>query len=873
MEESKSSQARIAAIYARVSTDHQRAQGTIDSQVGELRELAVARDLVVGSELVFCDEGVSGATLVRPALERLRDGTAEGSFEVLLCHSPDRLARRYAYQVLLLDEFARAGVEVIFAFEDERAETPEGELLRQMQGMIAEYERAQIAERTRRGRLHRARSGSPAVLGRAPYGYRYVRRSEHADAYFEIDEVKAGVVREVFRRYAREGQKLAAIADWLNDTQTPTTTPGKTWHPSTVRGMLVNPAYRGEAAFGKTRVTGARGKATRRARQRGARQSLAPQRTSAPEDSWTTIAVPAIIDTETFALARSRLEQGVRFAARNARKPSLLRGLLVCRECGYAWHRVEKGKQSKRAFYQCGSRCLRAAERRCNSAPVRAEELDQLVWGEITRLLREPDLVRAEIERRLRSMRETDPAARRGETLAAELTRAERAITRLVDAYQDEQITLDELRARMPELRRREQALRAERDAIEADIEDAANYLKLADTIESFTSRLTHGLDDMGTDDQARVLQLLVRDVLIGGEGETVTVRHSIPLPSGGENPESPLHTVRHGVPSFPAFRRSVFVNREGTPPSSSRASTTSGYSSRVGRGYRYPLRAVGQADTLARWGVRSHGLSMVRFALFIEAASISPEDALVIAADWTREWSARFADARDQAPDADSLRPEVERAARLRARNSVLPRQVRMSAEERVEAVAQLVALMLGTPGAGASPGTAALERSLGLRSGRGGAARAVPTALTPQDLAAGDPDRMRAAVLAASPAQARVARNVVELLCLWFPALIPSLIPTVKATEAPFLSVVHEWAARLTPAAYIATFAGLLARQTQLTEKELAAAESALQPHAAMLEMLATQPSADLPRVLTRLRPLQRLKLEYALNLATSG
>ena len=547
IEQSQPRTDRIAAIYARVSTDNQRAQGTIGSQVDELRELAAARGLAVGSELVFCDEGISGATLVRPALERLRDGAAEGSFEVVLCHSPDRLSRRYAYQVLLLEEFARAGVEIVFALEGERAETPEGELLRQMQGMIAEYERAQIAERTRRGRLHRARSGSAAVLGRAPYGFRYVRRSEHADAYFEIDEVKASVVREVFRRYAHGGQTLAAIADWLNETETPTTTPGKTWHPSTVRGMLVNPAYRGEAAFGKTRVTGARGKATRQARQRGARQSLTPQRTSAPEDDWTMIAVPAIIDVDTFALARARLEQGVRFAQRNARKPSLLRGLLVCRECGYAWHRVQKGKQSKRAFYQCGSRCLRTAERRCNSTPVRAEELDQLVWGEITRLLCEPDLVHAEIDRRLRSMRETDPAARRGETLTAELIRAERAISRLVDAYQDEQITLDELRTRMPELRRREQALRAERDAIEADIEDAANYLKLAETIESFTSRLTRGLDDMGTDEQARVLRLLVRDVLVGGAGETVTIRHSIPLPSGGTDPGSPLHTVRHG--------------------------------------------------------------------------------------------------------------------------------------------------------------------------------------------------------------------------------------------------------------------------------------------------------------------------------------
>ncbi|MGH8302807.1 MAG: recombinase family protein, partial [Steroidobacteraceae bacterium] len=547
MENVKQGPARVAAIYARVSTDHQRAQGTIQSQVDELHELAAARELAVGSELIFCDEGISGATLVRPALERLRDGAAEGSFEVLLCHSPDRLARRYAYQVLLLDELARAGVEIIFAFEDEHAETPEGELLRQMQGMIAEYERAQIAERTRRGRLHRARSGSAAVLGRAPYGYRYVRRSEHADAYFQIDEVKASVVREVFRRYAHEGQTLAAIADWLNETSTPTTTPGKRWHPSTVRGMLVNPAYHGEAAFGKTRVTGVRGKATRRARQRGARQSLTPQRKSAPEEDWTTIAVPPIIDAEIFALARSRLEHGVRFAARNARKPSLLRGLLVCRECGYAWHRVEKGKQRSQAYYQCGSRCLRAAERRCNSKPVRAEDLDQLVWEQIRHLLCEPDLVRAEIDRRLRSMRESDPAARRGETLTTELTRAERAISRLVDAYQDEQITLDELRARMPELRRRESTLRAERDAIAAEIDDAANYLKLADTIESFTSRLTHGLDDMDTDQQARILQLLVRDVLIGGNDETVTVRHSIPLPAGGENPGPPLHTVPHG--------------------------------------------------------------------------------------------------------------------------------------------------------------------------------------------------------------------------------------------------------------------------------------------------------------------------------------
>jgi site-specific DNA recombinase len=163
---------RVAAIYARVSSDRQRREQTIQSQSAALRELAVGRGLLVSEDLVFEDEGVSGAVLRRPELERLRDLAVEGRFEVLLCHAPDRLARRYAYQVLLLEEFQRAGIEVIFAKEPERSGTPEDELLRQFQGMIAEYERAQIAERCRRGKLHRARAGAVSVLARAPYGYR-----------------------------------------------------------------------------------------------------------------------------------------------------------------------------------------------------------------------------------------------------------------------------------------------------------------------------------------------------------------------------------------------------------------------------------------------------------------------------------------------------------------------------------------------------------------------------------------------------------------------------------------------------------------------------------------------------------------------------
>src|ERR671925_2156387 len=182
---------RVAAIYARVSSERQREEGTVQSQLAGLRELAAERGLIVAEELVFEDEGFSGATLTRPALERLRDRAAEGAFEVLLCHAPDRLARRYAYQVLLLEELQRVGVEVIFAKEPERDATPEDELLRQFQGMIAEYERAQIRERSRRGKLHRARTGHQAVMAGAPYGDRVVKKTEISDGFWEIVDCEA----------------------------------------------------------------------------------------------------------------------------------------------------------------------------------------------------------------------------------------------------------------------------------------------------------------------------------------------------------------------------------------------------------------------------------------------------------------------------------------------------------------------------------------------------------------------------------------------------------------------------------------------------------------------------------------------------------
>ncbi len=244
-----------AAIYARVSSEQQADARTVESQLAALRERASADGVELADELRFIDEGYSGATLVRPALERLRDLAAAGGLDRLYVHSPDRLARKYAYQVLLLDELAHAGVEVVF-LNRALGESPEDELLLQVQGMVAEYERAKILERSRRGKRHAAHTGVVSVLSGAPYGYRYVAKADGGGAArYEIALEEARVVRQVFEWVGRERVTIGEVCRRLAGAGTPTRTGKPVWDRSTVWAMLRNPAYAGTAAFGKTRAT------------------------------------------------------------------------------------------------------------------------------------------------------------------------------------------------------------------------------------------------------------------------------------------------------------------------------------------------------------------------------------------------------------------------------------------------------------------------------------------------------------------------------------------------------------------------------------------------------------------------------------------
>jgi len=525
-----------AALYARVSSDRQKENHTISSQLAALVEYADSHGYLVPPEWRFQDEGYSGATLLRPGLEALRDLAAAGHIQAALVFSPDRLSRKYAYQVLLTEELSRCGVEVVF-LKAPSGLTAEDQLLVQFQGMIAEYERAQIAERSRRGKRHRAQQGSINVLSGAPYGYRYIKKSDTTAAYYEVLESEAAVVRVVYETYTRQGLSINAIARMLNERQIPTRTGTTRWERSTVWGLLRNPAYCGRAGYGKTELR-PRQRITRPLRQRNGMASRNSANHERPRQDWIEIAVPALISEETFALAQEQLEQNKRHSPRRTVAPSLLQGMLVCERCGYGLYRTSTQTSARRLYYY---RCIGSDAYRhlkgavCENPPVRQDQLDAVVWTEVVRLLEDPKIIQEELNRRLEAARNADPLKQRQEQLHRDHARLYKSMDRLLSAYQDGLMSLEQLRCRMPELRRQDQAIQAELQSLETAAADQTKYLRLIETLGDFRRRLRARADTLDVLERQKILRLIVKEVLVGRD--TITIRHSMRISTPGPDP------------------------------------------------------------------------------------------------------------------------------------------------------------------------------------------------------------------------------------------------------------------------------------------------------------------------------------------------
>ncbi len=502
---------QVVGIYARVSSEQQAQAHTINSQIAALREKVSIDGSDLAEEMEFIDEGYSGSTLVRPALERMRDVVAAGAIDRLYVHSPDRLARKYAYQVLLVDECRRSGVEVIF-LNRELGQTPEDDLLLQVQGMIAEYERAKIIERNRRGKRHAARLGSVNALSCAPYGYRYVTKQGVVRNIFEWVGKERVTIGEVCRRLVKAGEK---------------TRKGKVlWDRSVVWGVLKNPAYIGEAGFGKTRKGPLR---PRLRAQRG--RPVQPRRASSIFDigreEWLTIPVPALVDRQVFEAAQEQLRENQSRMREGARGASyLLQGLVVCNVSTYAYCGKGMGKKPGHyAYYRCvGTDSYRfGGHRICDNHSVRTDVLDLAVWQQVRTLLEHPGRVTEEYRRRL----DPENNSKQSELANVEsrLSKLRHGLGRLIDSYAEGLIEKSEFEPRVKDLRDR--SARLDNQAKElTNKESLETELRLVvSCLEQFVSSVKGGLDHADWVTKRDIIRALVRRVEVKKEQVNVVFR------------------------------------------------------------------------------------------------------------------------------------------------------------------------------------------------------------------------------------------------------------------------------------------------------------------------------------------------------------
>jgi site-specific DNA recombinase len=378
-----------AALYARVSSDTQKNEGTIESQVAELkRQIATAGGVLVRE---YIDDGYTGVEMDRPGLKQLRADLKTDVFDTIYFLDFDRIARELAYQSIVLSELVNNGKQIIIKGKD-YVNSPENKFAVAVFGAVAELERAKIMERTKRGWLHRLRQGEMTSNGHRIFGYDYVRKTPTSPAALLINEEQAAIVRSVFEMFASGNFGLLTISRHLEERGIVTRTGKALWDNDRIKGMLKNETYAGTRYFNRmTRTTGAA--------QEGAKPVRGQWLYRNPAE-WIAVKVPAIVSQELFDQVQERL---ARHEERYCRPQThyLLSGLVQCGCCGSrgssfrGWHKVRRPSGKISVYHQSSYRCIRRAEQNhhvknrikepCNNSSIATHILE----GKVSELIRE----------------------------------------------------------------------------------------------------------------------------------------------------------------------------------------------------------------------------------------------------------------------------------------------------------------------------------------------------------------------------------------------------------------------------------------------------------------------------------------------------
>jgi site-specific DNA recombinase len=495
-----------AVIYARVSTDEQVHGYSLQTQLEACRKYASERGYRVVGE--FKDD-YTGASLDRPALNQLREFVSNDSTGVVIVYDVDRLARKSVYQMLIEEELARAGATVEYVL-GQYADTDEGRLQKQIRASIAEYEKAKILERSKRGKRGMAQSGFVLVAARPPYGYRV--KSEPHKAWLVVVEEESRVVALVYRWYLYgDGQRgafsIGGIATRLTEMKVPTRgdqqkhvakkRPAGVWSAGRIRHILTNETYTGIWHFGKTKMTGD-GRDMRRkvTSKRGFGKQV-----SRPRDEWIAVKVPAIIDRETFDRVQERLKVNKEHSKRCIRYKYLLGRRLTCAKCGYTY--VGLTRRGRDQYYRCNGAHQKPAV--CDMPYFRGDVLDKVIWDWVRRTMQDPkNLVAGLRASQTESEQENQALRQRLSLIESQLREKDSELKRLLDLYLSGAFPKEMLIERKEHLEKIVADLERERSDVVSHIQSVLVTDKEIAEIEAWCAEIREGLDAATFEDKQR---------------------------------------------------------------------------------------------------------------------------------------------------------------------------------------------------------------------------------------------------------------------------------------------------------------------------------------------------------------------------------
>ncbi|HLC51641.1 MAG TPA: recombinase family protein [Candidatus Nanoarchaeia archaeon] len=512
-----------AALYARVSTNRQEEQETIESQLDEIKNKIAEDGNILSLENIFTDDGWTGEMLQRPSLDAMRDAAIAGNFQVLYVYDRGRLSRVFAYQEIILEEIIDKGIKFV-TLHDVKAETPEERVLQAMQGVFHEYERVKIAERMRRGKLFKAKNGV-LINGNSLYGWDYIKKTETEPTHYKVNEDQAKVVRLIFEWVGVEQISLREVVKRLFDMGIPPRK-GRSefWTKGPIVRLLQNEAYaKGVVYYNKSESCVAKKPIKNIKYKKIKRTSKKPR----PREDWLPFKVPSIIsDNGVYEKVQNILVRNQNYARKNRKYDYLLSGLVYC-ECG-SKRAGDGSSKNGHYYYRCAERIYNfPMEKKCQSQGVNAVLLDESLWRNLVKIFEDEDILKKHVGAWLQSELQHDTVKDQERIrLLDSINKIAEEEKRYARAYGAGTIDFEQFQELMKEAKRRKIVLKKQLDALKPSNQDQIDQSQVDD----ICHEATLVLQSLDLSNKTQVIRDIIDKIVINTQERMVDVWGHIAL-------------------------------------------------------------------------------------------------------------------------------------------------------------------------------------------------------------------------------------------------------------------------------------------------------------------------------------------------------